>query len=204
MKKAIAITLAAILAACASTSGPAPGPAPWHSVERTDPFTDVRSCRVERGDETRRAIERRIHHAFRTLYFFVEKRDGAVRVGFMSEPAIPISGDIQVRVDDGPIVTLKAFETPLDLAPALPAPATPGLGPEQQQAILDMQRTMLAQASPYILIEGRPAEDLLRQILSGASVKVRVVTINAAAAETGIIDPAGLAEAVKACGIAIP
>lgn len=175
----------------------------WRVVHLEDEFTDVRTCRVEPGGTFSRSFLRGAIGAFRTLHFFAENRDGEIRAGFMSEPLMPIAGDIQVRIDDGPLTTLTAADTPIDSAPTIRLPTTPGVTPEAHAAMEQTIRQSMAVASPYRVLTGERAVSLLRDIAEGEDARWRVVTVNAAASSTGEIRKRGLAEALAECGIAL-
>lgn len=175
----------------------------WRTQRLRDEFTDIETCRVEPGGAFSRAFVRGMTGAFRTLHFFAENRNGEVRAGFMSEPLIPIPGDIQLRVDANPFITLTAVDTPLDAAPAINIPDTPGITPEMRTAMEQSIRSTMAMASPYRVLTGDRARALLRAILSGEETRWRVVTINAAASATGTLQTRGLSDALEECGISI-
>ncbi len=104
----------------------------WNTRRLVDEFTDAQSCRVELGGEFTRSFVRSMTGTFRTLHFYAENRNGEVRAGFMSEPLIPIPGDVQIRVDTNPLSTITAADTPVDTAPSFTMPETPGLTEEQR------------------------------------------------------------------------
>lgn len=175
----------------------------WRVVQLEDEFTDVRVCRVEPGGAFSRAFARGLTGAFRTLHFFAENRNGEVRAGFMSEPLLPIPGDIQIRVDDDPLIAITAADTPLDAAPSINLPDTPGLTAEGQATMDQAIRQSLAVASPYRLLVGERAIGLLQDIVSGAEVRWRVIGVNAAVSQTGEIRNRGLSDALAECGITL-
>lgn len=195
MKATAAAAALALIAGCASQT----------SVSRSvDAFTDTQVCRVEYGDELTRSMNRQLTGTFIGLYFFAENRDGEVRAGVVSEPKLPIAGDVQLRVDDNPLVSITAADTPLDLAPATTLPETPGLSAEQRDRLQASMRSTMSVASPYRVLVGAKAVSLLKAMTQGKNMIWRVVGINAAASTTGSISiKPDLAKSLAACGIAL-
>ena len=173
------------------------------SVSRSvDAFTDVKSCRVEYGDEFTRSMNRQLTGSFIGLYFFAENKDGEVRAGVVSEPKIPIGGDVQLRVDDNPMVSITAADTPVDLAPTTSLPAMPGLSAEQQKDMQASLKASMSVASPYRVLVGDKARSLLREMIRGQKVIWRVVGINTATSTTGtIVIRPDLGKSLAECGI---
>lgn len=172
----------------------------WRAVLRTDQFTDARSCRVERGTPSRRSVERR-YRTYSSAEFIVEDRDGELRIGAVMEPTLPMSGDLQIRVDNLEAWTITLADTPLDTAPAMPSYDYGAQSEQATKAIEQVQGYTLKMASPYRLAAGDKARQILDQILKGHVVKYRLLGINAASSSTGQfeVDDAFRA-AVAQCG----
>ncbi|MEJ0060847.1 MAG: hypothetical protein WDM79_15255 [Terricaulis sp.] len=175
----------------------------WRVVHLHDEFTDEHVCRVEPGGILSRSIVRGLSGAFRTLHFIVENRDGEIRAGFLSEPMLPIGGDIQLRVDDNPMVTLAPADTPIDAGPEMPIGIVPNIPPEARAQLERSLRAARGMQSPYRLVVGERARTLLLQIVDGEDVRWRVITVNAAVSRTGRIRVEGLIEALSECGIVL-
>ncbi len=195
-----ALFIAAALVALA----PAAEAKNWNAVRAVDKFTDVKSCRVEPGGPFTRTFFRGLLGGGVALYFFAEKRSEEVRVGVFSEPAIPIGGDLQVRIDDQPLVTITAADTPIDTAPSMPSPNLDALSEQQRTDIENARRTALGAMSPFRAVAGEAALNLLRSILAAKVVRMRVVTVNGPLSRGVEWSPdADLATAIAACGIAL-
>lgn len=195
----LAATGVAVLIFLALTPSPAAAK-DWNAVKRIDPFTDIQSCRVEPGGAGSRAFFRGRSLAY---YFYAEKRGDQIRAGVFSEPAIPIAGDVQIRVDDGPLITITAADTPIDAAPAPVVQLPSTLPPEARAAYEQMIAAAQASASPYRAVTGERAAALLHQILAGKLVRIRSIGINSALSTTGEIkiDPRDLRDALEKCEI---
>lgn len=176
----------------------------WNAVHRIDKFTDIESCRVEPGGAFSRSMIRGALGAAITFHFFVEKRGDEIRAGLFSEPAIPISGDVQIRVDDQPVVTITAADTPIDAAPQMPSLSLEGLSAEQRANIENVQRSTLALASPYRALTGDRALDLIRAVVGAHIIRTRTIGINIATSTSAEWKPhPDLKAAIAECGIAL-
>ncbi|MFT3996341.1 MAG: hypothetical protein QM667_02965 [Asticcacaulis sp.] len=173
----------------------------WRTKNLSDPFTDVSVCRVEFGGDFSRAVALGFQGGIRGLYFIAEKRGDEIRAGFMSDPPLPIPGDIQVRVDQNQLHTITAADTPLDLSPSMNIPNLENLPQDKKLIIEQSIKNSMSLASPYRLFSGEKASALLNEIISGKKVIWRAVTVNAAASLTGEIRVKGLQSALNKCGI---
>lgn len=183
----------------------APSPAAakdWNAVRRVDPFTDSHSCRVEPGGRFSRSAVRQLAGSYLSYYFYAERRNAEIRAGVFAEPSLPISGDVQIRVDDHPMITITAADTPIDAAPTVPMAALDALPPDQRAALQAQMRATLAVASPYRALIGERAALLIEEILAGKVTIARTVGINAATSSIAEWRPdKDLRAALLECGI---
>ncbi|HBN8194397.1 TPA: hypothetical protein L3664_000867 [Pseudomonas aeruginosa] len=196
MKRTIALASALFLFGC--STGPV-----WQATSTTDEFTDKTTMMVTTGDfsTSNSVITRSMHY-----YPVVRKEGEEIYVGLMSggRYKIPV-GTVQLRVDQNEAWTITPQETPVSMMPEAPQYSM-NLPPDQAEIVKNAQAqvmTSMAQAmSPYTVTSGDKAKKILKQMLSGTTLKYRTVGINQAASTTGevFIDPS-LAESLKRIGI---
>ncbi len=193
MKK-IAITLLSItmIAGCVT-------PSQWQANQYHDEFTNENTCRVEMGSAHQREFGRAMSGIYYSYNFYAENHDGEIRAGVRSEPAIPISGDVQIKVGDT-LYTMTVADTPLDTKPTMPALQGSDEFNKNYAAAMD---SIQKYASPYRAFTGKKAKALISDILSAnEEIKFRSVTVNATSSGTGsfIVDE-NFKTAMKECGI---
>lgn len=105
-KTTINLLCITIITGCAATS------AKWQANFYHDEFTGKDTCRVEMGTADQRQFGRAMSGTYFTYNFYAENHDGEIRAGVRSEPAIPIIGDVQIKVSDK-LYTLTAADTHL-------------------------------------------------------------------------------------------
>lgn len=188
---------ASVLTACVSTD--------WNTSNHYDEFTDTKICRVERGTQAGRDFARGFTGIYFTQHFYAENNNGEIRAGVRTEPPLPISGDIQIKVGSK-LYTLTSADTPLDIAPSVQmdtSAAEKAMGKEYAATLQSMSKDIQKLSSPYRAYTDNKAKALLRDI-AGASgeVKFRVVGVNAATSATGSFTAGeDFKAALKACGI---
>lgn len=165
-----------LLTACAVT------PPKWQANTYYDEFTDQKACRVEYGTAYQRDFGRALMGTYFSHNFYAENNNGQIRAGVRSEPAIPINGDIQIKVGSK-LYTLTSANTPMDVAPTIPAPQGSA---EFNKAYADSVKVMQQFSSPYRAYTGQKAKTFLQDIVkTGGEIKFRVVGVNAALSGTG-------------------
>ena len=90
----------------------------WNATNHYDEFTDTKICRVERGTQAGRDFARGFTGIYFTQHFYAENHNGEVRAGVRTEPPLPISGDVQIKVSDK-LYTLTSADAPIDIAPTV-------------------------------------------------------------------------------------
>jgi len=151
------------------------------------------------GTAHQRDFGRAMSGTYYSYNFYAENHDGEIRAGVRSEPAIPINGDIQIKVGEK-LYTLKAEDTPLDTKPSMPAPQGSDEFNKSYTAAMDSIQKF---SSPYRAFTGKKAKTLLKNILNtGKEIKFRTVGVNAATSGTGsfVVDD-NFRMAVKECGL---
>ena len=184
---------------------------PVHALDRdverkTDPFTDEQVCRVNYGSGFARAFTEGLAEGvlgwYGLSYFFAERRNGQIIAGITNDQRLPIAGDIQIRVDDGPVTTIAPSDTPENLLPPLNVPVASTGYPNVDQQIAQTMRNARAQMLPFRIISGDKAKALLRSIVSRHRAIWRSVAMIAAADRgPAEIKIEGLSEALQECGI---
>ncbi len=175
----------------------------WRAVTMTDQFTDVSARRVERGTPSRRSILRRVNRTFFSAEFIIENMDGTIRLGAIMEPTAPISGDLQIRVDDDPAWKITLSDTPVDVAPTMPSFGSGAHLPQADATMSQVYKHTAKMVSPFRMAQGEKARRILNQILNGRSVKYRLLGVNAAMSSTGQFDvDAAFRQAIVECGLA--
>jgi hypothetical protein len=180
----------------------------WTTEKHIDNFTDVETCKVMPGSKFSRAfvfgMAEGLLHWYAISYFYAERRGDEVRAGFTNDKNLPIMGDIQVRVDQNPAVTITAADTPVDTGPHIDIPQMQGVTPEVKAQIEKSMKGALAQMSPYRDFAGEKAVDLLRQIVNGKKAIWRSIGgVNNAPEDAAEIRINGLDDALKECGIVL-
>ncbi len=186
---ALSITL---LTGCVTT-------AQWQANQYYDEFTDENICRVEMGSAHQREFGRAMSGAYYSYNFYAENHDGEIRAGVRSEPAIPINGDVQIKVGEK-LYTITAADTPLDTKPTMPTPQGSDEFNKNYAATMDSIQKF---SSPYRAFTGKKAKNLLKDILNaGGEIKFRTVGVNTATSGTGsfLVDD-NFKTAVKKCGL---
>ncbi|KII30077.1 hypothetical protein [Pseudomonas fluorescens] len=197
MKRIIAISLAAVvLSGCASGSV-------WKATGSTDEFTDKTTMMVTTGNYTAGSS---IVTSSLKYYPVVRKEGSEIYVGLMSggRYKIPV-GTVQFRIDQNEAWTITPQETPIGLVPASPEIAL-GLPSEQAELIKKTQAQAMENAykmmSPYTITGGAKAKAILKQMVTGQTLKFRTVGINQAASTTGeVILDESLSQSLKVIGI---
>lgn len=193
MKKT-AITLLSItmLSGCVTTQE-------WQANTYHDEFTGKSACRVEMGTPEQRAGNRYSYGTPVTYNFYAENHDGEIRTGIRSEPAIPINGDVQIKVG-GTLYTIGAADTPIDTKPSMPSPQGSEAFNQSYAAAMDSIQKV---TSPYRAFTGKKARALLENMVSQrGEVIFRTVGVNTATSGTGrfIIDDT-FVSALHQCGV---
>ena len=193
MKK-IATTLLSItmMTGCVTT-------AQWQANQYHDEFTNENTCRVEMGSAHQREFGRAMSGTYYSYNFYAENHDGEIRAGVRSEPAIPISGDVQIKVGEK-LYTMTTADTPLDTKPAMPAPqGSDDFNKSYAQTMASIQKF----SSPYRAYTGEKAKALITDILKvNSEIKFRTVGVNTATSGTGsfTVDE-HFKTALKECGL---
>ncbi len=201
MKREAVIVLIS-LAICS----PANAALEYHVVKSTDPFTDQNICKIEFGTNFSRAFLEGMAEGvlgwYGLSYFYVERRGDEIVAGITNDRHLPIAGDIQIRVDDGPVTTITPADTPDDYLPPSAFPQTTTGYATTDQTIANAMRNFRAQMTPFRVLSGEKARALLSELVNGHHAIWRSVTMIAAAnrgpAEIRID---GLSEALAECGI---
>lgn len=192
----------AVLAAASVLGGCAAGPT-WQATSTIDEFTDKTTMMVTTSEfpASGSIVTRSLH-----FYPVVRKEGDEIYVGLMSGGRFKIPvGTVQLRIDQKEAWTITPQETPISMMPAAPQYSL-NLPPEQAALIKQTQdQTMLNVTqlmSPYTVTGGEKAKKILKQMLSGQTLKYRTVGINQAASTTGeaLIDPT-LGESLRVIGI---
>jgi hypothetical protein len=164
--------------------------AQWQANQYHDEFTGENTCRVEMGSAHQREFGRAMSGTYYSYNFYAENHDGEIRAGVRSEPAIPINGDVQIKVGD----------TPLDTKPSMPAPqGSDAFNNSYAEAMNSIQKF----TSPYRAFTGKKAQTLLNDILSvSGDIKFRTVGVNTATSGTGSFSvDENFKIALKECGL---
>ena len=193
MKKT-AITLLSItmLTGCVTT-------AQWQANQYHDEFTGENTCRVEMGTAYQREFGRAMNSTYYSYNFYAENHDDEIRAGVRSEPAIPISGDVQIKVGET-LYTMTAADTPLDTTVSMPAPQGSN---EFNKSYASTMESIQKFSSPYRAYTGKKAKALINDIVKTAGeIKFRTVGVNAATSGTGSFIPDdNFKTALKECGL---
>lgn len=158
----------------------------WKANSYYDEFTNAKSCRVENGTEGERTFARQFTGNYFSQYFYAENYNGEIRAGIRSEPALPIGGDIQIKVDEK-LYTLTSQNAPLDVKIETPSIANKDyFSKSYAETMNSVNDTVQKMASPYRAYTGIKAKTLLRDIVNSKNeIKFRTVGINTAVSTTG-------------------
>lgn len=191
-KTAITLLSITILTGCVTT-------AQWQANEYHAEFTGENICRVEMGTAHQREFGRAMTGTYYSYNFYAENYDGQIRAGVRSEPVIPISGDVQIKVGDT-LYTMTAADTPLDTKPTMPGPQGSDEFNKSYAAAMD---SIQKYTSPYRAFTGKKAKALINDIIkTNGEVKFRTIAVNSATSATGsfTVDE-NFKTALKECGI---
>ncbi|UYO75746.1 hypothetical protein M0220_06255 [Halomonas qinghailakensis] len=210
LAKSVAALSFLFLYGCSSSSLTAPS-VRWVADFQTDEFTDESTCRVTVGSKYTSSS---VYTYTGSLYPFVEKKEGEIRVGVMSGGGLKIPvGEVQLRIDQNPAWTISVDETPADLVPNASAQGSLAsmsqhLTSEQQQALEQTYSATMAYTSkslsPYTATTGQKADEILNQMLTGQKLIYRSVGFNQQGSNVGeyLLDES-FTESLRQCGIHI-
>jgi len=205
MKHIFTIALILTLSGCAAVPSPK---VEWVSRTNIDEFTDKKTCSVTVGSlYTQNSVYTYSNH----YYPYVDVVNGEARVGVKSGGRVKIPvGDVQIRIDTNKAWTISSSETPLDYVPEgtlrnmeLYAKNLPVQNQELVKNTYKVTMESAARAmSPFTATTGDKAHSILREMLSGKTIKYRTIGLNQAASSTGEY-PLGesLKIALKQCGV---
>ncbi len=179
----------------------------WNTSNLKDEFTGSSSCRVERNSEAQRDFMRGFTGNYFTYHFFAEKRDNQIRAGIMSEPAIPIGGDVQIKVGEK-LIILTSADTPIDVAPttldySYSLETAKKLGYDLSDTMAKMTKSIQQIQSPYRVLTDKKALSLLKDMANtNEEIKFRIIGVNSALSATGVITTGPeFTKALNKCGI---
>lgn len=197
---------------CASTS------TTWHVELAEDEFTDTASCKVVYGSDSSRAFNQGLLGSGTftmgvpvTLHYpFFQRVGDEVLFGVENVYGLFV-GDVQIRVDDNPAVSISSMETPVYLSAA---PATNVVDLSYLDGVEGVDREALekqmseavnavqAVGSPFTAAGGEKARLIIDQVQAGSNLKLRLIGTNQARSSTGEYAlGANLNTALAACGI---
>jgi hypothetical protein len=199
MKRIALLAITSVLIAGCQSTGTI-----WTATSNQDQFTDVSTKMVTIGEGLSNQL---IVTKSLKYYPFVGVQNGELFVGVRSGGRYRIpTGTVQIRIDSNEAWTITPDETPIYLAPSIPA-ALPqvahnssgvDLASFQAQAMQNVTKIM----SPYTATTGDKAKRILKEMLAGKTVKYRTVGINQAASTTGeVVIDASFVEALRQIGI---
>lgn len=166
------LTAALLLAGCASPSGPERART-WKATTKTDQFTDV----------TTKTLEMNVGggaYNYSKMTFFVGSRTNSVVVGVKSLSNFPV-GTVQLRVDENPAITISPAETPVLFTPSIPLSTNHAMASVQSETMLNMTQIM----SPFTATGGDKAQQIIKELVHGKTLRFRTIGANAAASSTG-------------------
>lgn len=180
----------------------------WVATVSRDRFDDSVTKTVTFG----LADESHVWQSTWNHYPFVALRNGELRVGVRSGGPVGMPvGDVQIRIDQNPPVTIAVSETPVDLVPKATEDSTVKTA-EKAGKNADSARTIHSGAmadftkilSPFTATTGTKAQDLLKQMARGRRMIFRSVGLNQPASTTGDV-PLGapFLAALKKAGITV-
>ena len=193
----ISFSLLSILAGCAT---------PWEARIITDTFSDYSLCRVAQyqsafAQGASQELSRQMGYSGISYLFVAEMHDSGPRIGVKSSHNVPIVGELQIRVDDHPVVSVLATETPVDLGgTAFKMPEMPGITAATRKQLENAFKSAAGYMSPLRLASGAKASVLLEQIAHGQRIRFRTVGVNALISTTAEFEiTAQFLNALKAC-----
>ncbi len=191
-KTAVALLSITVLTGCVTA-------AQWQANQYHDEFTGENTCRVEMGSAHQREFGRAMSGTYFSYNFYAENHDGEIRAGVRSEPAIPISGDVQIKVGET-LYTMTTADTPLDTTVSMPAPQG---SDEFNKSYASTMESIQKFSSPYRAYTDKKAKIFINDILNtGGEIKFRTVGVNAATSGTGSFIPDdNFKAALKECGL---
>lgn len=197
MKLLLSLMAAGLLSACVTTG--------WNATNHHDEFTDTNICRVEQGTQAQKDFARGFTGIYFTQNFYAENNEGEIRAGVRTYPALPIGGDIQIKVGEK-LYTLTAQDTPIDVAPTIDVNtdiAAKHMGQAYADSLKNMTKDIQKYASPYRAYTGKKALNLLRDIANTTGeIKFRTVGVNTQTSSTGAFTAdATFVSALEKCGI---
>lgn len=173
----------------------------YQASHKVDLFTDQETCVVEPSGFTEGFLDGYLG-AYR-LTLFAERRNGQNRIGIRSRAGLPV-GDIQIRIDRFPAITLTLEDVPLDTVRTWPSVTTTPTGQTGVgEAIAQANRNAARAMSPYRVATGGKAERILTQIEDGNVLRFRQIGLNQALSTTAEMEiTEGFRKELKKCGIA--
>jgi hypothetical protein len=201
LNKILTICIAAtLLTACMATAMPK-----WEPTVSIDEFTGKKSCVVQFGTEYQRNEANYLFGQYYTYNFYAQNYNGEIRAGIKTEPAFPISGDVQIKTG-AKLYTLTTADAPLDYAPDIPVnteAAEKALGAAYAETIKAMSQDIQKMSSPYRAYTGKKAKALLKDIAATTGpIKFRVLGVNAQLSQTGkFMAGEDFTAALQSCGI---
>lgn len=199
MKRIALLAITAVLITGCQSTGTI-----WSATSNQDQFTDVSTKMVTVGEGLSNQL---IVTKSLRYYPFVGVQNGELFVGVRSGGRYRIpTGTVQIRIDSNEAWTITPDETPIYLAPSIPAALPQGadnssgvdLASFQAQAMKNVTKLM----SPYTAVTGEKAKSILKEMLKGKTIKYRTVGMNQAASTTGeVVMDASFVEAIRQIGI---
>ena len=193
----VSFSLLSILAGCAT---------PWEARIITDKFSDYSLCRVAQyqsafAQGASQELSRQMGYSGISYLFVAEMHDSGPRIGVKSSHNVPIVGELQIRVDDYPVVSVLATETPVDLGgTAFKMPEMPGTTAATRKQLENAFKSAAGYMSPLRLASGAKASVLLEQIAHGQRIRFRTVGVNALISTTAEFDiTVQFLDALKEC-----
>lgn len=181
-------------------------PKVWFANKEKDAFTDTTTCEATFGSDYRNGG---VYTYTGNLYLFVSKVGGQLRVGVKSggKYKVPV-GNIQIRIDKNPAVSIASGETPLNqdqLDQSMHMDLS-GMTEEQKKTFNNtynnMTKSISKSMSPYTATTGEKAQSLLAQMKTGERAIFRVVSMNNTSAQTGSVPlDESFHQALKDCEI---
>lgn len=166
------LSIVALLTGCVSSSGPDRART-WKTTSKTDQFTDV----------TTKTVEMNVGggaYNYSKMTFFVGARTNSVFVGVKSLSNFPV-GTVQLRVDENPAVTISPAETPVLFSPSIPLSTNQAMASVQSETMMNMTQIM----SPFTATGGDKAQQIIKELVRGKTLRFRTIGVNSAASSTG-------------------
>jgi len=198
MKNISKITAAVLLLSSCTVGGLV---SDWYVINTYDEFTEDKSCIVEYGNPLRRSFAKGFIGQYFTYQFYAENKNGEIRAGIKSEPAIAISGDVQIKIGKK-LITMTSKDTPLNSTPKtydipsfeMPKMAgNPAYNQAMEQAMKaskkmtkDLTKNVYKMTAPYRAYSGKKAKKFLKEIINyGGEIKFRTVGVHSTTSGTG-------------------